>query len=92
MGKRSAQMLITAKGTVTLNGQWLEKFWCSECQESKWYRVSKCDRTYNISVAPTEVWQRSQGVSNPEGNPSVGEFTRWQSRGTRDKLIRISHS
>lgn len=85
MGKRSAQMLISAQGPVTLNGQWLEKFWCSECQELKWYHVRQCDRTYEISIAPREIWQRSQGVYNPGGNPSVGEFTQQNARGIRNK-------
>lgn len=81
VGKLSARMLIAAKGTVQLNGEWLEKFWCSICQGSKWYHVRKCDRTYNLSVAP-ELWQRTVGVSAPNGNPTVGEFTRRHARGT----------
>lgn len=57
VGKRSAQMLRAAKGTVRLNGEWLKEFWCSSCQEAKWYHVRERDRTYEISVAPTEIWQ-----------------------------------
>lgn len=79
--RRNAQILIATQGAVQLNGEWLEKFWCPKCQESKWYHVRKSDRTYNLSVAPRELWQRSQGVYNPEGNPSVGEFTRRNARG-----------
>ncbi len=81
VGKRSARMLIATQGAVTLNDEWLEKFWCSICQESNWYHICKCDRAYNLSVAP-ELWQRTVGVSALEGNPSVGEFTRRQARGT----------
>ena len=83
VGKRSAQMLISAQGSVTLNGEWLEKFWCSSCQESNWYRVSKRDTTYQCNVAPREMWQRAVGVSDPQGNPSVGQFTRRHAGGTK---------
>jgi hypothetical protein len=82
VGKRSAQMLISAQGSLTLDREWLEKFWCSSCQESNWYRVSKRDTTYQCNVAPREMWQRAVGVSDPQGNPSVGQFTRCQARGT----------
>ncbi len=75
-------MLISAQGSLTLNGEWLEKFWCSSCQESNWYHIRKYDRTYQYNVAPREMWQRAVGVSDPQGNPSVGQFTRCQARGT----------
>ena len=83
VGKRSAQMLISAQGSVTLNGEWLEKFWCSSCQESNWYRVSKRDTTYQCNVAAREMWQRAVGVRDPQGNPSVGQFTRRHAGGTK---------
>ena len=38
------------------------------------------DKTYEIALAPTELWQQVSGVIHPQGNPSVGEFTRSQSR------------
>jgi len=76
MGRRNAQMLVASKTAVHLDGEWLEAFWCEECQETKWYHVHKSsDRTYNLSVAPIELWQQATGVINPFGNPSVGEFT-----------------
>lgn len=84
VGRRNAQMLIAEQGTVQLNGEWLEEFWCPKCQEAKWYHVRKRDRTYEISVAP-ELWHRAQGVDNPIGNPSVGEFTRRNARGIRNE-------
>ena len=83
VGKRSAQMLISAQGSVTLNREWLEKFWCSSCQESNWYHIRKCLSTYQCNVAPREMWQRAVGVSDPQGNPSVGEFTRRHAGGTK---------
>ncbi|NEO91095.1 MAG: hypothetical protein F6K56_12940 [Moorea sp. SIO3G5] len=79
--QKYALMLIASKTTVALEGEWLEAFWCSECQETKWYHVCKSgDRTYKISLAPAELWQQVTGVIDPNGNSSVGEFTRRQSK------------
>ncbi|AOX03498.1 hypothetical protein BJP34_32345 [Moorena producens PAL-8-15-08-1] len=76
-----ALMLIASKTTVAIEGEWLEAFWCSECQETKWYHVCKSgDRTYKVSLAPAELWQQVTGVIDPNGNSSVGEFTRRQSK------------
>lgn len=73
-------MLVASKTAVPLEGEWLEAFWCRECQQSRWYHVRKHDRNYEVSLAPPELWQQATGVINPQGNPSVGEFTRKQSR------------
>ncbi len=76
MSQRSAMMLIANKTTVSLQGEWLEAFWCEECQQTKWYRVRKVEeRKYIVSIAPREIWQQVDGVFYPKGNPSVGEFT-----------------
>jgi hypothetical protein len=80
MNRRDALMLVASRTAVPLDGEWLEAFWCSECQETRWYHVRKQDNSYNISPAPPELWQQATGVINPQGNPSVGEFTRKQSR------------
>ena len=85
MGQLNARMLIAAKTTVPMGGEWLEAFWCEDCQETKWYRVRKHERTYDLIVAPSELWQRATGVTYPDGNPTVGEFTQRQSR-------RIAHN
>ena len=79
-GKRSAFWQIKNKTLVVLENEWLEAFWCDECQKTEWYHVIKCDRTYHLSVAPRELWQQATGVSSADGNPSVGEFTRRQAR------------
>ncbi len=79
--QKYALMLIATKTTVAIEGEWLEAFWCSECQETKWYHVCKSgDRTYKISLAPVELWQQVTGVIDPNGNSSVGEFTRRHSK------------
>jgi hypothetical protein len=79
----AAQMSIEFHTTVSLTGEWLEAFWCDRCQQTRWYYVCKIgDRSYDISLAPDELWQRVTGVVHPNGNPSVGEFTRKAARVT----------
>ncbi|GAB4466004.1 MAG: hypothetical protein OHK0037_21320 [Elainellaceae cyanobacterium] len=70
------------RAAVPLEGEWLEAFWCGECQATNWYHVRKeRDRNlYEISLAPDELWRQAVGVVSIEGNPSVGEFTRKQAR------------
>ena len=81
VSRKTALLLMSTKTTVALDGEWIEAFWCQECQKTQWYHVRRTsDRAYSLSIAPPELWQQVQGVLNPEGNPSVGEFTRRQSR------------
>ncbi len=73
----AAQMLIKSHTTIGVTGEWVEAFWCDECQQTTWYHVSKTgDRSYEISLASDALWQSVGGVVHPHGNPSVGEFTR----------------
>jgi hypothetical protein len=82
--RKNALLLVASRTTVSLQGEWLEAFWCQECQASHWYHVRKTDRNnYEVSLAPRELWQQATGVILPQGNPSVGEFTRTQSRMVR---------
>ncbi|MGB3757876.1 MAG: hypothetical protein WBA07_16105 [Rivularia sp. (in: cyanobacteria)] len=82
MSRRNAMMLVKSKTAVSLAGEWLEAFWCEECQQTKWYYVRKVEeRKYTVSVAPTGLWQQVDGVVYPGGNPSVSEFTLRQARG-----------
>ncbi len=81
VSRKAALLLMSNKTTVALDGEWVEAFWCSACQKTQWYHVRKTgDRTYDLAIAPPELWQQAQGVLHPNGNPSVGEFTRRQSR------------
>lgn len=87
--RRNALLLVSTQTTVSLTGEWLEAFWCEHCQETKWYHVRKqyetnpsAAATYHLSEAPSELWQQVAGVIHPDGNPSVGEFTRRQARRT----------
>jgi hypothetical protein len=73
----AAQILIKSHTTIGVTGEWVEAFWCEECQETTWYHVYKIgDRSYEIAIAPDSLWQSVGGVVHPNGNPSVSEFTR----------------
>jgi hypothetical protein len=77
----AARALIGLHTTVSMTGEWLEAFWCDRCQQTQWYYVCKTgNNTYEVSLAPDELWQRVTGVVHPNGNPSVGEFTRREAR------------
>jgi hypothetical protein len=78
--RKEAMMLVAAKTTISLEGEWIEGFWCEECQETKWYHIHKDGNKYGISIAPPELWQQATGVINPHQNPSVSEFTHRQSQ------------
>lgn len=81
MSRRNALLLVATQTAVLLEREWIEAFWCEQCQHTKWYHVRKCNNhTYEIAIAPRELWQQVTGVINPEGNPSVSEFTRRQAR------------
>ncbi len=80
--RKEAMMLIAATGAIALDGEWLEAFWCDQCNSIEWYHVKKKDRVYELTSVPSELWQQAIGVSNPEGNPSVSEFTRRHARMT----------
>jgi hypothetical protein len=82
MGRKTAMMLVASKTTVPLSGEWLEAFWCEQCQKIEWYHVKKKDNRYDIAIAPVELWQQAAGVTHPDGNPTVGEFTRRHARMT----------
>jgi hypothetical protein len=81
VSRKNAMLLVASKTTVSLNGEWLEAFWCDHCQSTSWYHVRKTgDRSYELAIAPPELWQNANNVIQAQGNPSVGEFTRRQSR------------
>lgn len=81
MSRFAALTLIATHTTIPLTGEWLEAFWCPECDDVEWYHVKRLgDRDYELRRAPRELWLQATGVIHPEGNPSVGEFTRRQAR------------
>jgi hypothetical protein len=90
ISRLGALMLVSTKTTVALEGEWLEAFWCLECQEKRWYHVRKHKQMYNLAIAPDKLWLQATGVMHPHGNPSVGEFTRNQARMARYQSVKES--
>lgn len=91
LGKSASRRILASQSEVILREHWLEAFWCEECQTVQWYHIRKTDQTYQVSVAPSELWQRAIGVTDPRGNPSVGEFTRKQARMAGHQIKQFRH-
>ena len=84
LSRRIALTLVASLGTVPLQGEWLEAFWCDRCQATQWYHVRKTgSNQYVLNTVPETLWMQATGVILPSGNPTVGEFTRRQARQTR---------
>lgn len=93
MNRFAALTLIASHSSVLLQGEWLESFWCPECEETRWYHIRRMnDNTYGVVLAPQHLWQQASGVMQQGGNPSVSEFTWRASRapGQRQILMRRS--
>ena len=81
MSRKTSAMVMASYTTVPLDDEWLECFWCDECQQNEWYWVVKSpENTYKLNRIPEHLWQQAQGVILATGNPTVSEFTRRQSR------------
>ncbi|MBE9061352.1 hypothetical protein [cf. Phormidesmis sp. LEGE 11477] len=81
MGRKVSLRVMSSYTTVPLEGEWLEAFWCGECQQNEWYWVMRSpENTYTLNKVPEDLWQQAQGVILATGNPTVSEFTRRQSR------------
>lgn len=79
--RKNALLLIATRTAVPLQGEWVEAFWCDQCQQTKWYHVRKGEnRTFRVSIAPRNLWQYVTRAIDLEGNPSVGQFTRKNAR------------
>lgn len=90
--RRHALLAVATRTTVMLQGEWLEAFWCDECQTRNWYHVRRLERNrYEVSIAPSELWQQATGVIHPYGNPSVGEFTQKLANKANYRTIREFH-
>jgi hypothetical protein len=76
ISRKTSHMLLENRTTISLTGEWLEEFWCPECQCRAWYHVQRQDSLYKVARPPQELWQQAAGVIDPVGNSSVGEFTR----------------
>ncbi|WP_008312897.1 hypothetical protein [Leptolyngbya sp. PCC 6406] len=83
MGRRASLLVVATHGAVLLEGEWLEAFWCDDCNETRWYHVRRVgDRAYEAELAPVYLWEQATKVIHPRGNPSVSDFTRRQARMT----------
>lgn len=81
MGRRTSLLVMATHRTVLLEGEWLEAFWCDDCNEVRWYHIWRIgDRNYEVQVAPPYLWEQATKVIHPRGNPSVSDFTRRQAR------------
>lgn len=81
MGHKASIRVMASYTTVPLTGEWLEEFWCEECQQNEWYWVKQGEnRDYTLTTIPEDLWQQAQGVILPTGNPTVSEFTRRQAK------------
>lgn len=75
--RHTGPLLIGKYRTVPIKGEWLEAFWCQECQQKNWYYIRYFeDGTYETSLATKEIWHQLTGVMGSQGNPAVGELTR----------------
>lgn len=88
MTKKTAG-LVLATHTAVRTDEWIEAFWCPECEETQWYGVRKtADRTYELFSVPRQLWERVEGAIDPFGNPSVSQFTRREAKRLSTKRYR----
>jgi hypothetical protein len=94
MSKRNAALALSDRTTVSLTGEWIEAFWCDRCQKTEWYHVKRSvvdgrnTSQYEVLAVAPEVWQHATGVMDVNGNPSVSDFTRRQSRTMQNSSIK----
>jgi hypothetical protein len=65
--------LLATEATAMMEDEWLEAFWCDECQETQWYHVKKIVSdtqgksariSYEISVVSrSDFWQSTSVIS-----------------------------
>jgi hypothetical protein len=88
VGRRTALFLMANQTTVSLSGEWVEAFWCSDCHQTDWYHIQRLEHNaYQVQLAPADLWQQVQGVIDPQGNPSVSEFTKKAARMSKHQSV-----
>lgn len=87
---KKASLILGDRQTVGLAGEWLEEFWCPECQSKQWYYVRKQDNIYAVTPAPRSLWETATGVIDPKGNPSVSQYTKTNASQHRLKSSRFN--
>ncbi len=94
MSKRNAAMALSDRTTVSIAGEWIESFWCDQCQKTEWYHIKRLvvegrnTSQYEVLAVAPEIWQQATGVIDVNGNPSVSAFTRRQSRTMQNSSIK----
>ncbi len=74
-------VLAEHRHVVHISDEWLEGFWCRACAEVRWWHVIRSGQhCYQLKPIAHGLWEQVSGVVRPEGNPSVGQFSREQSR------------
>ncbi|MBE9194597.1 hypothetical protein IQ219_04530 [Synechocystis sp. LEGE 06083] len=87
---KKASLVLGDRPTVSLTGEWLEEFWCPECQSKQWYYVRKEANIYVVTPAPRSLWQTATGVIDPKGNTSVSQYTKTNANQHRLKSSRFN--
>ena len=81
LSDRKARLVIQAYPVLVLSNEWLEELFCPRCGTSGWCHVTRHDRIrHTVRWAPRELWMQVAHVDPLAPNPSVGEFTRRESR------------
>ena len=80
MSRKKSILLLAQNATVYLPNEWLEAFWCEECEEKRWYYIKKKEGVHMLLVPLQSHWKRTSGTAYIQGNPSVSEFSRRESK------------
>lgn len=85
MGNKTSRLVMAAhSNAVPIPGEWIEAFWCIECQRQEWFHVRKVsEHQYQLSLAPSDLWRNVTGVVDPNQNPTVSEYSFRSSRNQR---------
>ncbi|MBW4589687.1 hypothetical protein G7B40_030940 [Aetokthonos hydrillicola Thurmond2011] len=81
--KGSIQKVLASNGAQVLPGEWLEQFWCPQCQVTAWYHVTQKEQNFAVSPALSSFWKQVSGVSWPGQNPTVSQYSQNQAHGNR---------
>ena len=75
--------LTAAKIPCYLEDEWLECFWCSECNKNNFYHVKKWRNGSYQALPPiaTSAWNRAVGVAYPEGIPGISQYSQRFAKG-----------
>lgn len=70
--RRNATLLLSDRTAVSLTGEWIEGFWCGQCQKTGWYHIKRSTAIgknrcqYEVLAVAPEAWQQATGVMDVE--------------------------